>query len=119
MRAVSQEQMDVALHKALSVTDFARERRVVMIADLAVAAAGLPDGTLDFLFCDADHSAQGTLEAIEAWWPKLRPGGLLAGHDLDYPDFPGVRQAVEETSRRLSVPWSQGDDYVWYLRVPT
>jgi predicted O-methyltransferase YrrM len=119
MRGVPQPQMDLALHKALEATDFARDRRVVMIADLAAAAAGMADGTLDFVFCDADHSAEGTLEAIETWWPKLRPGGLLAGHDLDYPGFPGVREAVEETARRRDLPWSRGDDYVWYFCVPT
>lgn len=119
MRGVPQAQMDLALHKTLRATDFARDRRAVMIADLGVAAAGMADGTLEFVFCDADHSAEGTLEAIDAWWPKLRPGGLLAGHDLDYPGFPGVRQAVEETAFRRNLPWGHGDDYVWYFRLPT
>jgi predicted O-methyltransferase YrrM len=118
MRGVPQAQMDLALHKALCATDFARDRRVVLIADFGVTAAGMADETLDFVFCDADHSAEGTLEAIDAWWPKLRPGGLLAGHDLDYPGFPGVRQAVEETARRRNLRWSQDDDYVWYFRLP-
>jgi hypothetical protein len=57
--------MDLALHKALNATEFARERRVVMIADLAVAAAGMADGMLDFVFCDADHSAEGTAGLTE------------------------------------------------------
>jgi Methyltransferase domain len=119
MRGVPQAQMDRALHTALRATDFARDRRVVLIGDLVTAAAGMADGTLDFVFCDADHCAEGTLEAIETWWPKLRPGGLMAGHDLDYPGFPGVREAVEETARRRKLPWNQGHDYVWYFRVPT
>jgi hypothetical protein len=118
MRGVPQTQMARALHTALSATDFARDRRVVVIGDMVTAAAGTADGVLDFVFCDADHSAEGTLEAIDAWWPKLRPGGLMAGHDLDYPDYPGVRAAVEETARRRSLPWGRGDDYVWYFDVP-
>ena len=100
MRAVSQHADGPGLGQGPAATDFARDRRVVVIADLNEPPPVVADGTLDFVFCDADHSAEGTLEAIEAWWPKLRPGGLLAGHDLDYPGFPGVRQAVEETAGR-------------------
>ena len=79
----------------------------------------MADRTLDFVFADSDHSKAGTLEAINTWWSKVRPGGLMAGHDLDYSGFPGVRQAVVETSERRRLPWHTESDYVWYFRVPS
>lgn len=38
------------------------------------------DGTFDFIYVDARHDRLGVLEDLQAWWPKLRRGGLMAGH---------------------------------------
>ena len=39
------------------------------------------DGSLDYVFVDARHDYKGALEDMENYWPKLRCGGILAGHD--------------------------------------
>ena len=58
-------------------------------------ASGLyDDNSLDFVFIDADHSYEKVLEDIKAWLPKIKIGGILAGHDYD---FEGVKKAVWET----------------------
>jgi len=49
-----------------------------------------------FVFVDADHSYEGVKADIEAWRPLIVPGGILAGHDYDSNDFPGVVRAVIE-----------------------
>jgi len=91
---------------------------MILVADQVRAADCVAEGSLDFVFVDSDHSKAGTLEAIDTWWSKVRPGGLMAGHDLDYPGFPGVREAVEETAARRGLRWSAESDFVWYFRVP-
>lgn len=48
-------------------------------------AKSYPDASLDFVFLDNDHSAPHVAAELEAWWPKIKPGGLLAGHDVDWP----------------------------------
>lgn len=118
IRLVDQERMDQALLRTVRVTEFASDRRIILLGDQVCAASCVADGSLDFVFVDSDHSEAGTLEAIDAWWRKLRPGGLMAGHDLDYPGFPGVRQAVERSSAQRGVPWHLESDYVWYMRTP-
>ena len=118
IHCVSRQQMETALTTAVRLTDFARDRRHILFTDQVTAATCVPDGELDFVFVDSDHSREGTLEAIQAWSPKLRPGGLLIGHDLDYPGFPGVRAAVEETAASWKLPWDQGPDYTWWFRLP-
>ena len=47
----------------------------------ADAARRFSAASVDFVFIDARHSYDAVLEDLHAWWPKLRPGGILAGHD--------------------------------------
>jgi predicted O-methyltransferase YrrM len=54
---------------------------------------GLPVG---LLFVDGDHSKDGARRDIEAWAPNLAPGAIIAVDDYDHPDYPGVREALEE-----------------------
>ena len=60
------------------------------------AAKGVQDESLDFVFIDADHSYEGCLADIRAWGPKVKFGGLIAGHDYSE-KWPGVMRAVNET----------------------
>jgi predicted O-methyltransferase YrrM len=60
----------------------------------AEAAQGFDDASLDFVFIDARHTYDAAAEDLAAWWPKVKPGGLIAGHD--YTNSPGVRAAVDQ-----------------------
>jgi hypothetical protein len=46
----------------------------------------IPDNYLDFVYIDGDHSLEGIFYDIYAWTPKVRTGGIVAGHD--YKDGP-------------------------------
>jgi hypothetical protein len=69
-----------------------------------VADADFQDDSLDFVYLDARHDYAGLKEDIEAWWPKLKLGGMLAGHDF-VPDGNihagefGVQRAVFEFAK--------------------
>jgi glycosyltransferase involved in cell wall biosynthesis/predicted O-methyltransferase YrrM len=54
------------------------------------------DNSLDFIFIDASHEYQDVKEDIIAWLPKVKQGGVIAGHDYLNVDFPGVEKAVHE-----------------------
>lgn len=47
-----------------------------------VCAKRIDDGYLDYVYVDARHDRKGVLVDLEAWWPKIRAGGILAGHDF-------------------------------------
>lgn len=69
------------------------------------AASDFEDGSLDFVFIDASHHYEDVAEDIRAWLPKVRTGGVLAGHDY-YPGgeyYPGVRRAVDESLKGFEV----------------
>lgn len=62
-------------------------------ADSRRAAAAFAPDSVDFAFIDAGHTYEAVSGDIAAWWPRVRPGGLLAGHD--YHNFAAVRAAVD------------------------
>ena len=62
---------------------------------------------VDLVFIDGDHSYKGCKKDILAYEPKLKPNGVLCGHDYD---FVGVNKAVNELVDIIGV----GPNNVWY-----
>jgi predicted O-methyltransferase YrrM len=57
---------------------------------------------VDFLFIDGDHTYDGVAADFELYGPLVRPGGLIAFHDIvNHPSFPTA--AVEEFWGRARV----------------
>lgn len=76
--------------------------------DTVTAAQRVPDASLDFVFIDADHTYEGCRQDIEAWFPKVKTGGLIAGHDYN-DGWPGVLKAVNERFHKIT----KFSDSVW------
>jgi len=75
-------------------------------------ANNFEDGSVDFVFIDADHAYESVKKDIEAWLPKVKNGGYLSGHDYAS-HAPGVISAVNEKfSDVITTP-----EGVWYLEV--
>jgi len=59
------------------------QTRVKMARALSMdAVQTFQDESLDFVYIDGNHEYKYALEDILAWYPKLKPGGLLAGDDI-------------------------------------
>lgn len=58
----------------------------------------VPDNSLDFVFIDGNHSYKNVKEDIEEWTKKVKPGGIICGHDYkeDKVNDYGVIEAVNE-----------------------
>lgn len=76
------------------------------------AAALFEDNSLDFVFVDADHQYESVKKDIIAWYPKLKAGGIMAGHD--YISKFGVAEAVNSFFGRRYQVWEEGICNVWY-----
>lgn len=66
------------------------------------AAATVPDGSLDFVYLDANHRVAFVLEDLAAWVPKVRSGGVCAGHDYTnhkQKKFIQVQPAVDQFTK--------------------
>ena len=70
----------------------------------------IPDSSIDLIFIDADHSYQAVKKDIIAYTPKLKQGGIISGHDIDYP---GVNEAVNELIENYDV----GPNHVWFKKI--
>ena len=92
------------------VTKSYQNRLTVLRGDSVVMAKKVKDGSLDFVFIDADHRYEAVMQDLAAWVPKLKEGGMLCGHDIH---LPGVRRAVEE---KLIQYAEAGIDHVWYCK---
>ena len=44
-------------------------------------ATKFADNSVDFIYIDANHDYDHVIEDITAWYKKLRPGGIISGHD--------------------------------------
>ena len=70
------------------------DRMTVKSMPSAVAADTYPGGSCDLGCLDASHDEASVSADIKSWLPKVKPGGLLAGHDFDEASDPGVVAAV-------------------------
>ena len=58
------------------------------------AAEEFYDKSIDIVFIDACHEYEYVKADIEAWYPKVKVGGIIAGHD--YPAWASVVRAVSD-----------------------
>ena len=61
------------------------------------AVKDFPEGSLDFIYIDANHSYDFVMQDLIEWSKRVRIGGIISGHDYD-PDW-GVKQAVDDYVR--------------------
>jgi hypothetical protein len=76
-------------------------------------AATIPDASLDLVYIDANHDYEDVVADLQAWQPKVKPGGLIAGHDYDPQRF-GVIRAVRDV---VGEPDAVFPDLTWAKRV--
>jgi predicted O-methyltransferase YrrM len=96
------------------------EHKIVWLNLLAEDAAKEIVEDLDFVYIDGNHAYDFVKQDINNYWPKLKSGGILGGHDF-YNGFcrehDGVVKAVSEFSVQncLSLQVELPD---WWIRKP-
>lgn len=58
-----------------------QNRAHIVRMDSVASANMFPDEHFDFVYIDADHSYEGVVRDMKAWWPKVKKGGLFCGDD--------------------------------------
>lgn len=89
------------------------------------AATDFADEQLDFVYIDAQHHYEAVREDLAAWWPKVKSGGILGGHDyLDAVNGAGVfgvKSAVTEFTAKLGLSPVISQEAEWrsyFIRKP-
>ena len=94
-----------------------------------VIAHKFSDGYFDFVYLDADHTYEGVTTDMRAWWPKVRCGGVLGGHDyvlrrnphgVVFGVVPAVHEFLGERQLRSSFhcTWPDEQPGNWFIRKP-
>src|SRR4051812_37052574 len=126
---VSQDEFDRYYHMTCERLAPYGERSDIWRMTSLEAAKRVPDHSLDFAYIDARHDYESVKEDIAAWCAKVRPGGILSGHDYVDGDFPEgefyVKSAVDEFfgERGIDVHGTEGPSAVesfptWMVEVP-
>lgn len=67
--------------------------------------------SIDFIYIDADHSYESVKQDILNYYPKIKNGGIVAGHDY-IEGWEGVIRAVNEI---FGEPIKVFEDWSWYI----
>jgi predicted O-methyltransferase YrrM len=59
-----------------------RDLQELLISMLRLKTTELMAGPIDVLFIDGDHSVEGCLRDYEMYSPLVKPGGMIAFHDI-------------------------------------
>ena len=78
------------------------------------SAKYVADESVDLVFIDADHSEEWVRKDLTAWFPKVKQGGIVAGHDYGSHNHPGVKIAVDEFLAEHPQPVRLEANKVWW-----
>ena len=123
---VTQEQHDAFLSETQGRLERFGPRSEIWRDYSTTAADRVADRSLDFVYLDARHDHDSVIEDLEAWVGKVKPGGVIAGHDyvdgqFEEGDF-GVKSAVDrffgERGVRVTGTWGDPPWPSWIVLIP-
>jgi predicted O-methyltransferase YrrM len=79
--------------------------KVIPVKETSLDAINKIQTVPDLVFVDASHEYEDVLRDLVAWYPKLRPGGVLIGDDWNWGEGKPVRKAVIDFATENRVPY--------------
>jgi hypothetical protein len=96
----TQETYDLMYEKVKA--RFSKNPEVEVLRMLSIdGAKRFADNSLDLVYIDANHDYEYCYEDLNAWWGKVRKGGILCGHDFQHK---GVNKAVKQFTAEKGIP---------------
>ena len=114
------EQSDSCYDKTINnLSEFHNQYKLINTNSVS-AAKTFQDNSIDFVFIDAGHTYEVVKADILAWLPKIKLGGMMAGHDYNGSKrdggYPGVRKAVDEIFKRKVIK-DYIDEDCWMVKI--
>lgn len=111
----TQKDFDKAYEETISNLKKYKGRFRIIKTDSISASESFEDNSLDFVFIDGDHTYEGALKDIESWYPKVKNGGFISGHDYDGPERHfGVKDAVDDFFGKENI--IKDDNHTWFYK---
>ena len=78
------------------------------------AVKDIPDENLDFVYIDADHSYNAVLSDCISWYPKIKKGGILSGHDFT---ISSIQEAVKLFCQKIRINKLYSNEDWWIFKT--
>ena len=81
------------------------DKVTLITRDSMLASTLFPDGFFDFVYIDGNHDYDYVKKDLSAWFPKVKKGGVIAGHDFDTRNITrqDVAEAVKDFARERNL----------------
>ena len=102
----------VRLHlNVLGVQDYVN----LIICDSKIAWKLYDDESLKMVYIDGDHTAEGIIEDLNNYWPKVKKGGWFCGDDINYES---VKESVLKFVEENNIPTNSLElhQHSWIIR---
>jgi predicted O-methyltransferase YrrM len=104
--------------KAANLLSSFKERSVVLKLTFEEAVHLFKDETFDFIYIDGyAHTGQDNGRTLREWWPKVRKGGIFAGHDYSKTSWPKTVEQVDKFAKdnNLKPEFTEENFASWYV----
>jgi hypothetical protein len=91
-----------------------KDRAVILRGISWEQAVNVLDESLDCVYIDCCHTYECVKKDLAAWMPKVKKGGIVAGHDIANRNY-GVKEAVEEVTKDYILIPENGIDASFYF----
>jgi predicted O-methyltransferase YrrM len=72
-------------------------------------------GFIDYIYIDGDHRYESVRKDLINWWPKLKPGGVIGGHDYHSDFKPEIHQGVDKAVDEFFGSGIQTEEIDWWV----
>lgn len=110
----TKEDQQTCLNNAANKLRTFNDRVTWLYYPSAVAYSLAADSVFDFVFIDAEHTFAACYTDCRLWAPKVRKGGILAGHDLH---LDVVKEAVNKFAEGRTVYHVPYLADIWFIEV--
>jgi hypothetical protein len=71
------------------------------------------DNSLDFVYIDGNHYEDYVKRDIDNWWPKIKLGGVISGHDYNHPSIPHLTTCVNQFFSKIDLQVIDLNNHNW------
>ena len=90
-----------------------KDKAIILEKDSNDALNDIPDNYLDFIFLDAHLTSEQIINDLEVWYPKVKKGGIYAGHDWSCNMVQDAVFNFRKTNNITSLLSTFDDTFVW------
>jgi len=101
--------LEKAKKKAHKINNFKNNIWIEEFSDKAIKKI---NEEIDFIYIDGNHECEYVKKDLELYWKKMKKGGIMAGHDIQYL---GVSEAVLEFAKKKNLDVNFGERRDWWI----